>query len=158
MNAECRLRSAEFKYKIEHSEIRIPKSAFERGGSVIEIDFEKGNGLIPVVIQDAATNEVLMLGYMNREAWEETLKTGKATFWSRSRKKLWLKGETSGHFQEVREIWLDCDGDTLLIKVDQIGGAACHTGFQSCFHHRHEEGEWKISGKKIFDPKEVYGK
>ena len=157
MNAECRLRNAEFKCKIEHSEIRIPKSAFERGGSVIEIDFEKGNGLIPVVIQDAATNQVLMLGYMNREAWEETLKTGKVTFWSRSRKKLWLKGETSGHFQEVREIWLDCDGDTLLIKVDQIGGAACHTGFQSCFHHRHEEGEWKISGKKIFDPKEVYG-
>jgi len=125
---------------------------------VIEIDFKKGDGLIPVVIQDAATNQVLMLGYMNQESWEETLKTGKVTFWSRSRKKLWLKGETSGHFQEVREIWLDCDGDTLLIKVNQIGGAACHTGFQSCFHHRHEEGEWKISGKKIFDPKEVYGK
>jgi phosphoribosyl-AMP cyclohydrolase len=136
----------------------IPKSAFERGGSVIEIDFKKGEGLIPVVIQEASTNQVLMLGYMNRKSWEETLKTGKVTFWSRSRKKLWLKGETSGHFQEVREIWLDCDGDTLLIKVDQIGGAACHTGFQSCFHHRHEEGEWKISGKKIFDPKEVYGK
>jgi len=124
----------------------------------MEIDFKKGDGLIPVVIQDASTNQVLMLGYMNRKSWEETLKTGKATFWSRSRKKLWLKGETSGHFQEVREIWLDCDGDTLLIKVDQIGGAACHTGFQSCFHHRHEEGEWKVSGKRIFDPKEVYGK
>ena len=125
---------------------------------MIQIDFNKGDGLIPVVIQDASTNQVLMLGYMNRKSWEETLKTGKATFWSRSRKKLWLKGETSGHFQEVREIWLDCDGDTLLIKVDQIGGAACHTGFQSCFHHRHEEGEWKVSGKRIFDPKEVYGK
>lgn len=125
---------------------------------MIEIDFKKGDGLIPVVIQDDSTNQVLMLGYMNRKSWEETLKTGKATFWSRSRKKLWLKGETSGHFQEVREIWLDCDGDTLLIKVDQIGGAACHTGFQSCFHHRHEEGEWKASGKRIFDPKEVYGK
>ena len=125
---------------------------------MIEIDFKKGEGFIPVVIQDASTNQVLMLGYMNRKSWEETLKTGKVTFWSRSRKKLWLKGETSGHFQEVREIWLDCDGDTLLIKVDQIGGAACHTGFQSCFHHRHEEGEWKVSGKRIFDPKEVYGK
>ncbi|MDI6761697.1 MAG: phosphoribosyl-AMP cyclohydrolase [Thermodesulfobacteriota bacterium] len=125
---------------------------------MIEIDFKKGDGLIPVVIQDASTNQVLMLGYMNRKSWEETLKTGKATFWSRSRKKLWLKGETSGHVQEVREIWLDCDGDTLLLKVDQIGGAACHTGFQSCFHHRHEEGEWKVSGKRIFDPKEVYGK
>jgi phosphoribosyl-AMP cyclohydrolase len=136
----------------------IPKSAFERGGSVIEIDFKKGDGFIPVVIQDALTNQVLMLGYMNREAWEETLRAKRVTFWSRSRKKLWLKGETSGHFQEVREIWLDCDGDTLLVKVDQIGRAACHTGFQSCFHHRHEEGEWKVSGKRIFDPKEVYGK
>ena len=125
---------------------------------MIEIDFKKGDGFIPVVIQDASTNQVLMLGYMNQKSWEETLKTGKVTFWSRSRKKLWLKGETSGHFQEVREIWLDCDGDTLLIKVNQIGGAACHTGFQSCFHHRHEEGEWKVSGKRIFDPKEVYGK
>ncbi len=125
---------------------------------MIEIDFKKGNGLIPVVIQDAATDEVLMLGYMNREAWEETLRAKRVTFWSRSRKKLWLKGETSGHFQEIREIWLDCDGDTLLIKVDQIGRAACHTGFKSCFHHRYEKGEWKISGKKIFDPKEVYGK
>ena len=125
---------------------------------MIEIDFKKGNGLIPVVIEDAATDEVLMLGYMNREAWEETLRAKRVTFWSRSRKKLWLKGETSGHFQEIREIWLDCDGDTLLIKIDQIGRAACHTGFQSCFHHRYEKGEWKISGKKIFDPKEVYGK
>ena len=125
---------------------------------MIEIDFKKGNGLIPVIIQDEATQQVLMLGYMNQEAWEETLKRGKVTFWSRSRKKLWLKGETSGHVQEVKEIYLDCDGDTLLIKVNQIGGAACHTGFQSCFHHRHGAGEWKIVGKKIFDPKEVYGK
>jgi phosphoribosyl-AMP cyclohydrolase len=138
--------------------MRLLSPNFQRRRKVIEIDFKKGNGLIPVVIQDAATNEVLMLGYMNREAWEETLKTKRVTFWSRSRKKLWLKGETSGHFQEVREIWLDCDGDTLLIKVDQTGRAACHTGFQSCFHHRYEEGKWKISGKKIFDPKEVYGK
>jgi phosphoribosyl-AMP cyclohydrolase len=124
---------------------------------VIEIDFKKGDGLIPVIIQDEASGHVLMLGYMNQESWEETLKTGKVTFWSRSRKKLWLKGETSGHVQVVKEIYLDCDGDALLIKVDQIGGAACHTGYQSCFHHHHEEGGWKISGKKIFDPKEVYG-
>ncbi|MDO9123423.1 MAG: phosphoribosyl-AMP cyclohydrolase, partial [Deltaproteobacteria bacterium] len=82
---------------------------------MIEIDFKKGDGFIPVVIQDALTNQVLMLGYMNREAWEETLRAKRVTFWSRSRKKLWLKGETSGHFQEVREIWLDCDGDTLLV-------------------------------------------
>ncbi len=125
---------------------------------MIEIDFKKGNGLIPVIIQDASTHEVLMLGYMNQEAWEETLRTKRASFWSRSRKKLWIKGETSGHFQEIREIYLDCDGDTLLLKVNQIGGAACHTGFRSCFHRRYQEGGWKVIGKRIFDPKEVYGK
>jgi len=125
---------------------------------VIEIDFGKGNGLIPVIIQDASTNEVLMLGYMNREAWEETLKTKRATFWSRSRKKLWMKGETSGYFQEVREACLDCDGDTLLLKVNQIGNAACHTGFRSCFHHRYEDRRWTVLGERIFDPKEVYKK
>ncbi len=101
---------------------------------MIEIDFKKGDGLIPVIIQDASTNEVLMLGYMNRESWEKTLETKKASFWSRSRKKIWVKGETSGNFQEIKEICLDCDGDTLLLKVDQIGGAACHTGFRSCFY------------------------
>jgi phosphoribosyl-AMP cyclohydrolase len=125
---------------------------------VIEIDFKKGDGLIPVIIQDASTNEVLMLGYMNREAWQGTLKRKKASFWSRSRKKLWVKGETSGHFQEIKEIYLDCDTDTLLLKVNQIGGAACHKGFRSCFHYRYEEGKWKIFGERIFDPKEVYGK
>jgi phosphoribosyl-AMP cyclohydrolase len=124
---------------------------------VIEIDFKKGDGLIPVIIQDASTHEVLMLGYMNQEAWEETLRTKRASFWSRSRKKLWMKGETSGHFQEIKEMYLDCDGDTLLLRVDQIGGAACHTGFRSCFHHRYEKNKWALSGEKIFDPKEVYG-
>lgn len=125
---------------------------------MIEIDFKKGEGLVPVIIQDAATHEVLMLGYMNREAWEKTVETGRASFWSRSRQKIWVKGETSGNYQEVKEIRLDCDGDTLLLKVDQIGGAACHTGFRSCFHQRYEKGEWKIFEKKIFDPKEVYGR
>ena len=125
---------------------------------MIEIDFKKGDGLIPVIIQDASTHEVLMLGYMNQEAWEKTIKTGRASFWSRSRKKIWVKGETSKHFQEVKEIYLDCDGDTLLLKVDQIGGAACHEGFRSCFHQQYEEGKWRVFGKRIFDPKEVYGK
>ena len=124
----------------------------------MEIDFKKGEGLIPVIIQDASTHEVLMLGYMNRESWEKTLETGKATYWSRSRQKLWLKGETSGHVQEVKEAFLDCDGDTILLKVDQIGKAACHTGFRSCFHQRYEKGGWKVTGERIFDPKEVYGK
>ena len=105
---------------------------------MIEIDFKKGEGLVPVIIQDAVTNEVLMLGYMNRESWEKTLETKKASFWSRSRQKLWIKGETSGHVQEVKEIYLDCDRDTVLLKVNQIGGAACHTGHRSCFHHRYE--------------------
>ena len=143
---------------MEHSEIRNPKSEIGKGRIVIEIDFKKGDGLIPVIIQDATTHEVLMLGYMNREAWEKTVKTGRASFWSRSRKKIWVKGETSGNYQEVKEIRLDCDGDTLLLKVDQIGGAACHTGFKSCFHQRYEKGKWKVSGKRIFDPKEVYGR
>jgi phosphoribosyl-AMP cyclohydrolase len=128
------------------------------GGTMIEIDFMKGDGLIPVIVQDASSGEVLMLGYMNREAWEKTLETKKASFWSRSRQKLWVKGETSGNFQEVKEIYLDCDGDTLLLKVNQKGGAACHTGFQSCFHQRFEKGEWKVKGTRVFDPKEVYGK
>ena len=123
-----------------------------------EIDFKKGDGLIPVIVQDVSTNEVLMLGYMNREAWEKTLTEKRSTFWSRTNKRLWLKGETSGHYQEIKEIYLDCDGDTLLLKVNQVGGAACHTGFRSCFHRRYEKGEWKIIGEKIFDPKEVYGK
>ena len=124
---------------------------------MIKIDFKKGDGLIPAIIQDASTNEVLMLGYMNRESWKKTLKTKKASFWSRSRKKIWVKGETSGNFQKIKEVRLDCDGDTLLLKVDQIGRAACHTGFRSCFHQRYEKGRWKVSGKRIFDPKEVYG-
>jgi phosphoribosyl-AMP cyclohydrolase len=123
---------------------------------VIEIDFKKGEGLIPVIIQDGTTKEVLMLGYMNRESWEKTLEMKKAAFWSRSRRKLWVKGETSGHFQLIREIYLDCDGDTLLIQVEQVGGAACHTGYRSCFHHRYEKGTWTPIGEKVFDPKEVY--
>ncbi|MFB3886702.1 MAG: phosphoribosyl-AMP cyclohydrolase [Thermodesulfobacteriota bacterium] len=124
----------------------------------MEIDFKKGEGLIPVIIQDASTNEVLMLGYMNRESWEKTLETKRSSFWSRSRNTFWVKGETSGHFQEVKEIYLDCDGDTLLLKVDQVGGAACHTGFRSCFHRRYEKDVWKVIGEKVFEPKEVYGK
>ena len=125
---------------------------------MIEINFAKGKELVPVIIQDASTNEVLMLGYMNRKSWKKTLETKRSCFWSRSRQKLWIKGETSGHVQEVKEIYLDCDRDTLLMKVEQIGGATCHTGYRSCFHHRYEEGQWKIAGEKVFDPKEVYPK
>ena len=124
-----------------------------------EIDFEKGDGLIPVITQDAATGEVLMLAYMNEEAFKKTLETSKAHYWSRSRQKLWLKGETSGHVQEVKEVLLDCDGDTLLLKVEQKGGAACHKGYRSCFFRRVlGEDSFEVFQEKVFDPKEKYGK
>jgi phosphoribosyl-AMP cyclohydrolase len=123
---------------------------------VLEPDFAKGGGLAPVVVQDWQTGEVLMLAYMNRESWLSTLKTGKATYWSRSRNTFWMKGESSGNVQQVKEIFIDCDEDTILLKVEQVGGAACHTGYRSCFYRRLAGGEIKITGAKIFDPKEVY--
>ncbi len=106
---------------------------------MIRIDFEKGNGLVPCIVQDEETGKVLMLGYMNEESLKKTLETGLATYWSRSRQSLWTKGETSGHYQHVREILVDCDEDTLLLLVKQ-DGAACHTGHYSCFY-RNLEGE-----------------
>lgn len=112
-------------------------------------------GLVPVVVQDFKTKDVLMVAYMNDEALDLTLKTGTAHYYSRSRKKIWLKGETSGHTQKVHDIYLDCDNDTILITVDQKV-AACHTGFWSCFYRAWENG-WKIVGKKVFDEKKVYG-
>ncbi len=124
----------------------------------IKLDFSKLNGLLPAIVQDYETGEVLMLAFMNEEAWESTLSTGKATYYSRSRQKLWIKGETSGHIQMVREIRIDCDNDTVLLKVKQVGDAACHTGYQSCFYRKIENGSIQISGKLIFDPKEVYKK
>ena len=123
---------------------------------MIEIDFEKGSGLVPVVVQDVDTGEVLMLAYMNRDAWLKTLQTGKATYWSRSRNELWVKGETSGHIQYVEEILLDCDSDTVLLKVRQTGGAACHTGYRSCFYRRVVDEKMEIMGKRIFKPEDVY--
>jgi len=123
---------------------------------VIEIDFEKGSGLVPVVVQDAETGEVLMLAYMNRDAWLKTRETGKATYWSRSRNELWVKGETSGHIQHVEEVFVDCDSDTVLLKVRQAGGAACHTGYRSCFHRRVINGKTEVIGERIFKPEDVY--
>jgi len=119
-------------------------------------DFTKGGGIVPVIAQDAKTKEVLMLAYMNREAWEATLKTGKATYWSRSRNSLWLKGETSGNFQIVRNIFIDCDNDAILLQVEQMGGAACHTGYQSCFYRRINGINCEVVGRKVFEPEEVY--
>ena len=124
----------------------------------IQLDFSKLNGLLPVVTQDAETNEVLMVAYMNEEAWNHTLKTGHATYYSRSRGQLWIKGETSGHLQVVKEIRIDCDNDTVLLKVIQKGGAACHEGYKSCFFRKVEHDRIEIIGTPLFDPKEVYKK
>lgn len=113
-------------------------------------------GLVPVIIQDIKTDEVLMMAWMDKEALEKTVSTGKVHFWSRSRKKLWLKGETSGHYQLVREIRIDCDEDTLLIKVKQIK-AACHKGYKSCFFRKiNKKGKLELIGEKIFEPGKVY--
>jgi phosphoribosyl-AMP cyclohydrolase len=127
-------------------------------GEMTEPNFDKGNGLVPAVVQDFESGDVLMVAYMNRESWKKTLETGKAHFWSRSRNSLWLKGESSGHFQVVREVRIDCDDDTVLLKVDQIGGAACHTGHRSCFYRKMTEtaGQFVVVGEKVFDPEEVY--
>jgi len=121
----------------------------------LEPDFEKGKGLIPAIVQDSLTGEVLMLAYMNREAWLKTLETGKATYWSRSRNSLWIKGETSGHFQVVKEILIDCDEDTVLLKVQQTG-AACHTGYRTCFYRKVTAGTVEIVGERLVNPEDVY--
>jgi phosphoribosyl-AMP cyclohydrolase len=114
-------------------------------------------GLIPAIIQDDKTHEVLMMAYMNLDSLRATINDGKTSFWSRSRKKYWLKGETSGHFQHVRSIFYDCDKDTLLIKVDQIGGA-CHDGYRSCFYTQLKGDETQIIGDKVFEPEDKYTK
>lgn len=126
---------------------------------MISLNFSKSeDGLIPAIVQDHETNDVLMLAYINQLAWQKTLETGKAHYWSRSRQQLWLKGETSGNVQVIKEILVDCDDDTVVYKVEQIGGAACHTGHRSCFY-RHLEGEVLVTdGERLFDPEEVYGK
>ena len=123
---------------------------------MVALDFEKTGGLIPAIAQDFKTGEVLMMAYMNQQSFDETVRSGKATYWSRSRNQLWKKGETSGHTQDIKEIRVDCDRDTILLKVEQIGGAACHKGYKSCFYSKVENNELIVTEKKIFDPKEVY--
>jgi phosphoribosyl-AMP cyclohydrolase len=124
----------------------------------MKIDFDKADGLIPAIAQDAATGTVLMMAWMNQEAYQETLRSGRAVYFSRSRNKLWRKGEESGNVQMVKSIHVDCDADTLLLKVEQIGGAACHEGYQSCFFRKlNSIGEVEaIEGERLFDPKQVY--
>lgn len=121
------------------------------------LDFKKMDGLVPAVVQDHQTGEVLMVAFMNPEAWETTLRTGKATFYSRTRQTLWTKGLTSGNVQLVKEIRIDCDDDTVVLKVEQVGGAACHTGHRSCFFKRVDKDQnVEVVDEPVFDPKEVY--
>ncbi|HSO09730.1 MAG TPA: phosphoribosyl-AMP cyclohydrolase [Desulfoprunum sp.] len=126
---------------------------------MVQLNFEKSaDGLIPAIVQEYATGQVLMLAYINRLAWEKTLQSGKAHYWSRSRQSLWLKGESSGHVQLIRQILVDCDDDTVIFQVEQLGGAACHTGHRSCFYRRLVGDELQSEGEKVFDPALVYGK
>lgn len=115
-------------------------------------------GLLTAVAQDHATGEILMLAHMNEESFRKTIETGQAVYWSRSRKKLWHKGEESGNVQNVKELLIDCDGDAVVMKVEQVGGAACHTGNRSCFYRKLEDGGLADVGVRVFDPEKVYGK
>jgi phosphoribosyl-AMP cyclohydrolase len=121
-------------------------------------DFSRGDGLLPAIAQDSRTGEVLMLAYMNAESYAETLASGRAVYFSRSRQRLWRKGEESGNVQLVRAIHIDCDADTILLSVEQIGGAACHEGYSSCFFRRVTPAGLEVVGQRVFDPAEVYGK
>jgi phosphoribosyl-AMP cyclohydrolase len=125
---------------------------------MMTLQFDKGNGLLPAIVQDYETKEVLMLAYINDLAWNKTLETGRAHYWSRSRKKLWLKGETSGHQQIIKKMLVDCDEDTVVYLVEQLGGAACHTGHRSCFFRKVSEGKFETFDEPVFDPGEVYKK
>lgn len=126
--------------------------------SASQPDFSKGDGLLPAIAQDAQTGTVLMMAYMNAESYAETLATGRAVYYSRSRRKLWRKGEESGHVQLVEGVYLDCDADTILLKVTQLGGAACHEGYVSCFFRQVTPTGLQVVGERVFDPREVYKK
>jgi phosphoribosyl-AMP cyclohydrolase len=121
-------------------------------------DFAKGGGLLPAIAQDAESGEVLMVAYMNAESYAETLATGQATYFSRSRQQLWRKGQQSGNVQEVAAVYLDCDRDVILLKVRQVGGAACHEGYRSCFFRQVTPEGTKVVGQRVFDPEQVYGR
>lgn len=123
----------------------------------MELDFSKLDGLIPAVIQDHATGRVLMVGFMNEESFGKTVATGFATFYSRSRRKLWMKGESSGHRLVVKEIATDCDIDSVVIKVEAQGPGVCHNGYESCFYRKLENGQWQVTDERTFDPDKVYG-
>jgi len=134
----------------------VPAGFLLCGLNSMNLDFSKLDGLIPAVIQDAASGRVLMVGFMNDEAFRKTVETGYATFFSRSRNKLWLKGESSGHRLVVKEIQADCDSDSVLLRVDALGPGVCHEGYQSCFFRTLKNGEWQEGEQRTYDPKEVY--
>lgn len=123
----------------------------------MELDFDKLDGLVPAVIQDHRTRRVLMVGFMNEEAFRRTVETGWATFYSRSRRKLWLKGETSGHRLAVKSIATDCDRDSVLVEVEPLGPGVCHEGYASCFFRTLRDGAWQVSEERTYDPGKVYG-
>lgn len=126
--------------------------------TMVKLDFNKSSdGLIPAIAQDYQSGDVLMLAYINEQAWNQTVATGTAHYWSRSRNKIWLKGESSGNIQKVKEILIDCDADCVIYKVDQLGGAACHKGYPTCFHRKLKENDVEIIEKQVFDPSQVYG-
>jgi phosphoribosyl-AMP cyclohydrolase len=122
------------------------------------LDFAKSGGLVTAIAQDHETGEVLMVAHMNEESFRRTLESGEAVYWSRSRQQLWRKGESSGKTQVVKDLLIDCDGDVVLLRVEQRGGAACHTGKRSCFFRRLENRQWIDVGEQVFDPAEVYGR
>jgi phosphoribosyl-AMP cyclohydrolase len=125
-------------------------------GWMDDLKFQE-DGLIPVIAQDTQSGEILMFAFANQESLEHTVKSGEMTYWSRSRKKLWKKGEESGNVQKVKALLTDCDKDVILVKIEQIGGAACHTGKRSCFFNEKSGEGWKEVGVQVFDPKKVYG-
>jgi phosphoribosyl-AMP cyclohydrolase len=122
------------------------------------LDFGKNDGLVTAIALDAATGDVLMVAFMNELAFRRTVETGEVHYWSRSRGKLWRKGEESGNTQRLVGLWIDCDGDCVVMRVEQRGGAACHTGRRSCFFRRLEDGTWVVEGEPVFDPEQVYGR
>ena len=123
----------------------------------LDLDFDKQNGLITAVVQDATTHRVLMVGYMNQEAFTKTVETGHVTFFSRSRQKLWTKGESSGHFLKLKTIATDCDADALLVEAEMTEPGVCHNGYTSCFYRQLQNGEWRETEAPVYDPKAVYG-
>ena len=123
-----------------------------------DIDFAKSDGLVTAIAQDHSTGEILMVAFMNEEAFRQTVETGAVVYWSRSRKKLWRKGEESGNVQILKSLYIDCDGDAVLLMVEQVGGAACHTGRRNCFFRKVDGDRYVDVGVRVFDPEEVYKK